>query len=182
MAPVGQPCPGCTTVSGVAPVPDARRTRTLAELFWFWTASGLTIAAMPTGVLLVTSGLGGVASAVAIAAGMAAAGVVLAVLSIPGLRSGRSMLESSAAVYGARGNLGAVGISYLILAGWCAISTVLVVYCIDAVLLTLGVHTNDVWRAVILVLFLIALVVLAWFGYELIAATQVNEPYLSAVR
>lgn len=151
----------------------SQRDRTLPELFWFWAASGLTIACLPTGVLLVTTGsLSYGAVALVLVAGMVAAGLVLGFLSIPGIRGGRGMLASSESVYGRKGNRFPVGISYLILTGWCAISTVLVVYCIDAILLSLGVQTTDVWRAVILVLFVCALTVLAFVGYRFIAATQ----------
>lgn len=150
---------------------ESRRGRP-TDLFWFWTASGLTVACTPAGILI-AGNLGSLwASIVAVVVGLAVAGIVLAIVSLAGLRTGRATMALSADVFGARGNLLPLLISFLILMGWCAIISVMVVYGVETILQRFGVRPDDTVRLIILIIFELVLVLLVWFGYRIIQITQ----------
>jgi purine-cytosine permease-like protein len=158
---------------GTLAVPAAARRETPANLFWLWFAGGLSVLALPTGAGLVgVWKLTLVESVVALAAAMAVAAVVLGVVSIAGHASGLNTLTLSRSAFGHRGNVMAIAVSLVVLVGWGAVSTLLVVYGAEAVLARFGIPQGDVVRIVLLVVFSAALVVLVATGYRFIAATQ----------
>ena len=156
------------------PLTPEHRTGTPRSLFWFWLASGLGIAAAPSGIIIAaTPDLSVWEAVLAVIVGLALAGVVLAVISAAGLRTGMATLALSRHLFGQRGNVVPVVLSFLILMGWCAIIVVMLVFCVDAVLLRFGVAVDDTTKAVILAIFSLVLVVLVFVGYRLIEAMQI---------
>lgn len=157
-----------------APLEAEHRTGTPVKLFWFWVASGLGIAAAPSGIIIATTpDLSVFEAFLAIIVGLLLAGVVLSIVSVGGLRTGTATLAMSAGLFGRRGNYGPVVMSFLILMGWCAIITVMLVFCVDAVLQRFDVRIDNTTKAVVLALFAIVLVLLVSVGYRLIEAMQI---------
>lgn len=157
-----------------APLAPEHRTGTTTALFWFWVASGLGIAAAPSGIIIATTpNLSVFEAFMAVLVGLALAGAVLAVVSVGGLRTGMATLAMSAGLFGRRGNVGPVVMSFLILMGWCAIITVLLVFCVDAVLQRFDIRIDDTTKGLVLTVFAAVLVVLVWVGYRLIEAMQI---------
>lgn len=157
-----------------APLTAEHRTSTPRSLFWFWVASGLGLAAAPSGIIIAaTPGLSVLEAVLSIIVGLAVAGGVLAVISTAGLRTGMATLALSGHLFGRRGNAMPVVLSFLILMGWCAIIVVMLVFCVDAVLLRFDIAINDTTKALVLALFSVILVVLVFVGYRLIELMQV---------
>lgn len=157
-----------------APLTAEHRTSTSRSLFWFWVASGLGIATAPSGMIIATTpGISLIEAGLAIVIGLALAGTVLAIISTAGLRTGMATLALSGGLFGRRGNVGPILLSFLILMGWCAIIVVMLVFCVDAVLQRFDIRIDDAIKALVLVIFSIVLVVLVSVGYRLIEAMQV---------
>ena len=157
-----------------APLTAEHRTSTPRSLFWFWVASGLGLAAAPSGIIIAaTPDLSVLEAVLAILLGLALAGGVLAVISTAGLRTGMATLALSGHLFGRRGNAVPVVLSFLILMGWCAIIVVMLVFCVDAVLLRFDIAIDDTTKAIILAVFSVILVVLVFVGYRLIELMQV---------
>lgn len=155
------------------PLDAASRTSSPVQLFWFWVASGLTVAGVPSGVIIASAkGMTVFWSVAAVLIGLAISGIVLVAVSIAGVRTGQATLVLSKDVFGTRGNVVPLAISFLILMGWCAVMSVLVVYCVDAILQQFGVHIDDTVRLIVLAIFAVALIALVWLGYHLIQLTQ----------
>ena len=157
-----------------APLTAEHRTSTPRSLFWFWVASGLGLAAAPSGIIIAaTPDLSVLEAVLATLIGLAVAGGVLAVISTAGLRTGMATLALSGHLFGRRGNAVPVVLSFLILMGWCAIIVVMLVFCVDAVLQRFDIAIDDPTKAVILAVFSVILVVLVFVGFRLIELMQV---------
>ncbi len=155
------------------PLQPASRVAAPSALFWFWMASGSTVAAAPAGVIVATTpGVSAIGALIAVLLGSLLAGLVLAAVSMAGVRTGSATLVLSDGVFGRRGNRVPLTVSFLVLMGWCAVMSVLLVYCVDAILRKFGIMINDAIRLLVLAVFALALVSLVWIGYRFIQATQ----------
>ena len=108
------------------PLQPASRVAAPSALFWFWMASGSTVAAAPAGVIVATTpGVSAIGALIAVLLGSLLAGLVLAAVSMAGVRTGSATLVLSDGVFGRRGNRVPLTVSFLVLMGWCAVMSVL---------------------------------------------------------
>jgi len=167
------PLPATNEPLDTRAVPLSGRRDSPSSLFWLWFAGGLSVLALPTGAGLVgVWELTLVQALVAIGVAISVAAVVLGVVSLGGHASGLNTLTLSRSAFGHRGNVVAIMVSLVVLVGWGAVSTLLVVYGAEAVLARFGIPQGDAVRLLLLVVFLAALVVLVATGFRFIAATQ----------
>lgn len=149
------------------------RTATPAMIFWFWAASGASVAVLPSGIIIAgASGMNAPAAVVAVLVGLLLAGVVLVMVSLTGLRTGRATLALSGDIFGVWGNRLPLAISFIVLLGWCAVMAVLAVYSVDAILQQFGIVITDPVKILILVVFAGFLILMVGLGYRLIQLTQ----------
>ena len=149
------------------------RTASPSMIFWFWAASGTSVAVLPSGVIIAgASGMNAPAAIAAVLGGLLLAGLVLVVVSLTGLRTGRATLALSGDVFGQWGNRLPLAISFVVLVGWCAVMAVLAVYSVDAILQQFGVVISDAVRILVLVVFAGLLILMVGLGYRLIQLTQ----------
>ena len=155
------------------PLRPESRTATPSMIFWFWAASGSSVAVLPSGVIIAgAAGMNAPAAVVAVVVGLLLAGLVLVVVSLSGLRTGRATLALSGDVFGTWGNRLPLAISFVVLLGWCAVMAVLAVYSVDAILQRFGIVITDTVKILILVIFAGFLILMVGLGYRLIQLTQ----------
>lgn len=155
------------------PLRAESRTATPSMIFWFWAASGASVAVLPSGVIIAgAGGMNAPAAVLAVIVGLLLAGLVLVLVSLTGLRTGRATLALSGDVFGSWGNRLPLAISFVVLLGWCAVMAVLAVYCVDAILQQFGIVITDTVKIVILAVFAGFLILMVGLGYRLIQLTQ----------
>ena len=142
-------------------------------IFWFWAASGTSVAVLPSGVIIAAaSGMNAPAAVLAVVVGLVLAGLVLVLVSLSGQRTGRATLALSGDVFGPTGNRLPLAISFVVLVGWCSVMAVLAVYSVDAILRQFGIVLTDAARILVLVIFAGLLILMVGLGYRLIQVTQ----------
>ena len=155
------------------PLLPESRTATPAMIFWFWAASGTSVAVLPSGVIIAgASGMNAPAAVLAVVVGLVLAGLVLVLVSLTGQRTGRATLSLSGDVFGPTGNRLPLAISFVVLVGWCSVMAVLAVYSVDAILRQFGIVLTDAARILVLVIFAGLLILMVGLGYRLIQVTQ----------
>jgi purine-cytosine permease-like protein len=170
--------------AGLEPTPVEQRVGRAARLFWLWFAANSSIAAIVFGTIIFALGVSLRQAIVATLAGVALSFVPLGLGTLAGKRSGQPTMVISRATFGVVGNIlpalialfsrlfWAAGLLWVLGAGTADILT--------GAKLTDGFTTSQLTMIVMGIGFVIA-VVLAYFGYGLIAKVQLVISVISGI-
>jgi purine-cytosine permease-like protein len=169
---------------GLEPTPIEQRVGRSARLFWLWFAANSSIAAVVFGVIIFALGVSLRQAVVATLAGVALSFIPLGLGTLAGKRSGQPTMVISRATFGLVGNILPALLALLSRLFWAA-----------ALLWLLGVGTADILvgakladgftqdelTVIIIAIGFVVSVVLAYFGYALIAIVQLVVSVISGI-
>ncbi|MCM2388151.1 purine-cytosine permease family protein [Streptomyces albipurpureus] len=161
----GNDSPELIESKGIELVRPDERTGILRDQTTLWFSANVQFAALTAGALSTAIfGLDFLWAAVAIVLGTGLGSAALAILAGAGPRVGAAQLVQSRAPFGHYGNLLPAAAFFLTATGWFAVSVVLGVFTVQALV--------DVPFAIACVLFGVAIVAIAVFGYRVIHAVE----------
>ena len=169
---------------GLEPTPIEQRAGRSARLFWLWFAANSSIAAVVFGAIIFALGVSLRQAVVATLAGVALSFIPLGLGTLAGKRSGQPTMVISRATFGVVGNILPALLALLSRLFWAAaLLWVLGAGTADILVgakLTDGFTQGELTLIVIAIGFVVA-VVLAYFGYALIAIVQLVVSVISAI-
>lgn len=153
--------------SGVDVIPEADRHGRPTQLLWTWTSPNMEFATITVGLLgPIAFGMSFLQSVLAIVIGTALGSLTHAVLSSWGPRHGLPQMVIGRSAFGFLGNILPAGINSLVAGiGWFAVNSV-------SGALALNALFPSVSRALCLVLVVIAQMLIAFFGHNLVQAFE----------
>lgn len=119
---------------GIGAVDDGDRHGRAVDLLWVWLAANIGIIGIVYGAVVAALGLDLVQALLVALAGSAGSFVFVGVLGVAGVRGGQPMLALSRRVFGRRGNFGPALVSWVSLLGWEAITAVVALDALVALL------------------------------------------------
>ena len=158
------------------PIPESQRTRKVSGQFWIWAAP---LGARSTGCWGRWASISAWASVTPSPCSFwetSSACCSSGVLSCWVNRPGRTAMVLSRAAFGGAGNYLPAGIQALLVIGWCAVNTWIILDLVMALFGTLGwvdpTAQNYAWKIGVATAIMAAQVAIAWFGYKAIAAFE----------
>ncbi|MFF3467153.1 purine-cytosine permease family protein [Streptomyces sp. NPDC001984] len=154
------------------PVPDEARTSTVAHQFWIWAGANLAPINWVLGALGIGLGLSLADTILVLVLGNAIGMAVFGFFVLMGQRTGVSQMVLSRAAFGRRGAYLPAAIQGLIAVGWCAINTWIILDLVVALCAKLGFSGGTGLKIVVALVVMAAQVVIAAFGFRMIAAFE----------
>lgn len=171
-------------LAGVEPTPLDQRVSRAIRLFWLWFAANSSIVSLALGGVIYGLGLNLRQALVAIVIGVALSCLPLGLGTLVGKRSGQPAMIVSRAVFGVIGNAIPAFISLLTRIAWGAALLWVLGFSVSAILIPIGfsggLSQQTLTFVVMGIAFVIALLV-AFFGYSLMARVQFVISILSAI-
>jgi len=162
--------------ASLQPIPESARTRKVSGQFWIWAGANLAPINWVLGALGIHLGLGLADTILVLVLGNLIGMLLFGLFVLLGQRTGATAMVQSRAAFGRRGNYIPAGMQALLVIGWCAVNTWVILDLVMALLGTLGWvdpdATNYVWKIAVAAVIMGAQVAIAWFGYRAIAAFE----------
>jgi NCS1 nucleoside transporter family len=158
------------------PIPESERTRKVSGQFWIWAGANLAPINWVLGALGIQLGLGFADTVTVLVLGNLIGMLLFGCFVLLGQKTGATGMVLARAVFGRRGNYLPAAIQALLVIGWCAVNTWIILDLVMALFGTLGwvdpeAH-NYAWKIGIATFIMAAQVTIAWFGYKAIAAFE----------
>jgi purine-cytosine permease-like protein len=158
------------------PIPDAQRNAKLSGQFWIWAGANIAPINWVLGALGIQMGLGLWDTMTVLIAGNIVGMAIFGLFVLLGQRTGVTGLLLSRTVFGRRGNYVPTVIQALVVIGWCAVNTWIVLDLVIALLGKLGwldpEQSNYGWKIAVAALIMAIQVAISLAGYRAIAAFE----------
>ena len=162
--------------ASLQPIPEAARTRKVSGQFWIWAGANLAPINWVLGALGIHLGLGLADTILVLVLGNLIGMLLFGCFVLLGQKTGATAMVQSRAAFGRRGNYIPAGMQALLVIGWCAVNTWVILDLVMALLGTLGWVDPDApnyaWKISVAAAIMGAQVAIAWFGYKAIAAFE----------
>jgi nucleobase:cation symporter-1, NCS1 family len=174
----GEPLPEATErlESDLTVIPESGRTTDVRGQFWIWAGANIAPINWVLGALGVTMGLGLWETIAVLAVGNLIGMSVFGIFVIIGQRTGVTGMVLSRAVFGRRGAYVPAAVQAIVCMGWCAVNTWIVLDLVMALLGRIGIVEPGAAaygpRIAVAAVIMAIQVVIAWFGYRVIAAFE----------
>ena len=158
------------------PIPETARTRKVSGQFWIWAGANLAPINWVLGALGINLGLGFADTVTVLVLGNLIGMLLFGCFVLLGQKTGATGMVLARAAFGRRGNYLPAAIQALLVVGWCAVNTWIILDLVMALFGTLGwvdpqAH-NYAWKIGVATFIMAAQVAIAWFGYKAIAAFE----------
>lgn len=157
-------------------VPEQARTRRVSGQFWIWAGANIAPINWVLGALGIALGLGLRDTLIVLVLGNLIGMAVFGFFVLLGQRTGATAMILGRAAFGRRGNYLPAIIQACLVIGWCAVNTWIILDLVMALLGKLGAvgpaAGNTAVRILVAGLLMVAQVLIAWFGYRVIAAFE----------
>lgn len=157
-------------------IPESAKTTDVRGQFWIWAGANIAPINWILGALGVSMGLGLFETIAVLVVGNAIGMSLFGVFVVIGQRTGVTGMVLSRAVFGRRGAYVPAAVQAVLCIGWCAVNTWIVLDLVMALLGRIGLVdpelTNNAARIVVAAVIMTIQVVIAWFGYRVIAAFE----------
>lgn len=157
-------------------IPESARTRKVNGQFWIWAGANIAPINWVLGALGIQLGLGFADTVIVLVIGNVLGMGVFGFFVILGQRTGATAMVLGRAVFGRRGNYLPSTIQAILVIGWCAINTWVVLDLVMALLAQIGLvdpkADNYGWKIAVATFIMIVQVFIAWLGYKAIAAFE----------
>jgi purine-cytosine permease-like protein len=157
-------------------IPESSKTSDVRGQFWIWAGANIAPINWVLGALGVTMGLGLVETIVVLAVGNVIGMSLFGLFVVIGQRTGVTGMVLSRAVFGRRGAYVPAAVQAVLCMGWCAVNTWIVLDLVMALLGRIGLvdpdNTAHGPRIAVAAVIMVIQVVIAWFGYRVIAAFE----------
>lgn len=158
------------------PIPESQRTRKVSGQFWIWAGANLAPINWVLGALGIHLGLGFADTVIVLVLGNLIGMLLFGCFVLLGQKTGATGMVLARAAFGRRGNYLPAAIQALLVIGWCAVNTWIILDLVMALFGTLGwvdpTAQNYAWKIGVATAIMAAQVAIAWFGYRAIAAFE----------
>ncbi|WP_457946572.1 purine-cytosine permease family protein [Pseudarthrobacter sp. alpha12b] len=158
------------------PIPESARTRKVSGQFWIWAGANLAPINWVLGALGIQLGLGLADTVTVLVLGNLIGMLLFGCFVLLGQKTGATGMVLARAAFGRRGNYLPAAIQALLVIGWCAVNTWIILDLVMALFGTLGwvdpEAPNYAWKIGVATLIMALQVAIAWFGYKAIAAFE----------
>ena len=158
------------------PIPEGARTTRLSGQFWIWAGANIAPINWVLGALGISMGLGLADTVTVLVLGNAVGMAVFGLFVLLGQRTGTTGMLLGRAVFGRRGNYVPSIFQAVVVVGWCAVNTWIVLDLVIALLGELGVvdpaASNVAWKVAVAALIMAVQVGISMAGYKAIAAFE----------
>jgi purine-cytosine permease-like protein len=158
------------------PIPESARTTRVSGQFWIWCGANIAPINWVLGALGINMGLGLANTLIVIVVGNLIGMAVFGFFVLLGQRTGATAMVLGRGPFGRVGNYLPATIQALLVIGWCALNTWIVLDLVMALLGKLGVvdpaEKNYAVRILVASLIMLIQVVVSWLGYKAIAAFE----------
>lgn len=174
----GEPAPEVTErlESDLTVIPESGRTTDVRGQFWIWAGANIAPINWVLGALGVTMGLGLWETIAVLAVGNLIGMSLFGIFVVIGQRTGVTGMVLSRAIFGRRGAYVPAAVQAVVCMGWCAVNTWIVLDLVMALVGRIGIADPDSTahgpRIVVGAVIMVIQVVIAWFGYRVIAAFE----------
>ncbi|KUI30310.1 thiamine permease [Mycobacterium sp. IS-1496] len=174
----GEPTPEVTErlESDLTVIPESGRTTDVRGQFWIWAGANIAPINWVLGALGVTMGLGLWETIAVLAVGNLIGMSLFGIFVVIGQRTGVTGMVLSRAIFGRRGAYVPAAVQAIVCMGWCAVNTWIVLDLVMALLGRIGIvdpeSTAHGPRIAVGATIMVIQVVIAWFGYRVIAAFE----------
>ncbi|MFT8361989.1 MAG: cytosine permease [Sporolactobacillus sp.] len=158
--------------NNLTPIPLSERHGDPKDLFAMWAGSNINYVVLLNGVLLITLGLGLSQSLFAIIIGNLLGCTILGLASLPGPKSGSSMILTSRTSFGQLAAYLPIFISTISVLGWFSINSVVSTEALENIFVRTGVKDSHILMWICLFLVLIGEIALAIYGHATILKTE----------
>lgn len=171
----GEPAPDAVELveSELTVIPESARTTDVRGQFWIWAGANIAPINWVLGALGVTMGLGVLETIAVLAVGNLIGMSLFGIFVVIGQRTGVTGMVLARAVFGRRGAYVPAAVQALVCMGWCAVNTWIVLDLVVALLGRIGLVDPDSAahgpRIAVAAIIMVIQVVIAWFGYRVIA-------------
>ncbi|RAN70747.1 cytosine permease [Bacillus sp. SRB_336] len=170
------PSPGGDVEQNLQAIPESSRTRSVSGQFWIWAGANLAPINWVLGALGIQLGLSFADTVTVLVAGNLVGMSLFGVFVLLGQRTGATGMVLARAAFGRRGNYLPSAIQALLVIGWCAVNTWIILDLVMALMGKLGLVDPDAPnvgpKVVVAALIMAIQVTIAWFGYKAIAAFE----------
>ncbi|MEW1948648.1 cytosine permease [Pseudarthrobacter sp902506025] len=158
------------------PIPESARTRKVSGQFWIWAGANLAPINWVLGALGIQLGLGVADTITVLVLGNLIGMLLFGCFVLLGQKTGATGMVLARAAFGRRGNYLPAAIQALLVIGWCAVNTWIILDLVMALFGTLGwvdpEAPNYGWKIGVATFIMALQVAIAWFGYKAIAAFE----------
>lgn len=158
------------------PIPEEQRNASLSGQFWIWAGANIAPINWVLGALGITMGLGLRDTLTVLVLGNVIGMAVFGVFVLLGQRSGVTAMLLGRAVFGRRGNYLPSALQAVVVVGWCAVNTWIVLDLVIALLGEIGVvdpaQHNYGWKIAVAAVIMAVQVAVSFAGYRAIAAFE----------
>jgi toxin CptA len=158
------------------PIPESQRTHKVSGQFWIWAGANLAPINWVLGALGIHLGLGFADTVTVLVLGNLIGMLLFGCFVLLGQKTGATGMVLARAAFGRRGNYLPATIQALLVIGWCAVNTWIILDLVMALFGTLGwvdpTANNYGWKIAVATGIMAAQVAIAWFGYKAIAAFE----------
>jgi toxin CptA len=158
------------------PIPESARTKRVSGQFWIWAGANVAPINWVLGALGIQLGLGFGDTVTVLVIGNLIGMALFGVFVLLGQRTGATGMVLARAAFGRRGNYLPAAIQALLVIGWCAVNTWIILDLVVALFGQLGwvdpSESNYGVRIAVAAVLMTIQVVVAWFGYRSIAAFE----------
>lgn len=158
------------------PIPESARTTRVDGQFWIWCGANIAPINWVLGALGINMGLGLGNTIIVIAVGNLIGMSMFGFFVLLGQRTGATAMVLGRAPFGRRGNYLPATIQAVLVIGWCAVNTWIVLDLVMALLGKLGMvdpHANNyVVKILVAAVIMAVQVLISWLGYKAIAAFE----------
>ncbi|MCQ9164461.1 MULTISPECIES: cytosine permease [unclassified Arthrobacter] len=157
-------------------IPESSRTRSVSGQFWIWAGANLAPINWVLGALGIQLGLSFADTVTVLVVGNLIGMALFGLFVLLGQRTGTTGMVLARAVFGRRGNYLPSAIQAVLVIGWCAVNTWIILDLVMALMGKLGLvdpaAANVGPKVVVAALIMGIQVTIAWFGYKAIAAFE----------
>lgn len=158
------------------PIPEASRSRRVSGQFWIWAGANLAPINWVLGALGIQLGLSFADTVTVLVAGNLVGMVLFGFFVLLGQRTGATGMVLGRAAFGRRGNYLPAAIQAILVIGWCAVNTWIILDLVMALFGKIGLvdptAANYGAKALVAAAIMGIQVLIAWFGYKAIAAFE----------
>lgn len=158
------------------PIPESQRTTKVSRQFWIWAGANIAPINWVLGALGVSMGLSLVDTMLVLGLGNLIGVSVFGTFTVLGRRTGLTSMVMARGVFGRRGAYLPAVVQMIVVIGWCAVNTWIVLDLVMALLGTLGwvdqAAANLAARIAVGALIMAIQVVISFFGFRVISAFE----------
>lgn len=158
------------------PIPEDRRTTRLSGQFWIWAGANIAPINWVLGALGISMGLGLVDTVTVLVVGNLIGMAVFGLFVLLGQRTGTTGMLLGRSVFGRRGNYVPSVMQAVVVVGWCAVNTWIVLDLVIALISEIGwvdpAASNIGWKVGVAAVIMAVQVGISMAGYKAIAAFE----------